>query len=131
MRRQIGAMLVGVVLVLVAGAGVLQAQSATVDIGFPFTAGGKSFPAGTYRIDGSPDGPVVLRATKPPGEIVSMMVITFLGRHDNDTFPELVFDKTASGLYLSEVWMPGLDGWLVLSTKERHQHQVLQSKPAK
>jgi hypothetical protein len=54
-----------------------------------------------------------------------MAIITMLGRHDQDADPEFVFDKINGKLVLSEVWMPGKDGLLLLATKGPHEHAVL------
>jgi hypothetical protein len=54
-----------------------------------------------------------------------MPVITRLGRHDNDTDPELIFDKVGGKFLLSELWLPDLDGFLVLNTPVDHEHRVL------
>jgi hypothetical protein len=50
---------------------------------------------------------------------------TRLGRHDRDAEPEIVFDKLGGKFLLSEVWLPGQDGYLLLTTKEQHDHAVL------
>jgi len=60
-----------------------------------------------------------------------MAVITRLGRHDKDAEPELVFDKVAGAMHLSEVWFPGQDGLLLLGTGETHEHHVLRSRVAR
>jgi hypothetical protein len=54
-----------------------------------------------------------------------MSVITTLGRHDLDKDPEFVFDKVDGKLLLSEIWVPGKDGLLVLATKGPHGHAVV------
>jgi hypothetical protein len=106
----------------VVGGAVAQAQMASVNIDFPFVAAGKSMPAGKYTVTATGNGPVLLKGAS--GQ-VTLSVITRLGRHDKDAEPELVFDKLESGLHLSEVWMPGEDGYLLLGTKETHGHTVV------
>jgi hypothetical protein len=107
------------------GVAIAQAAPVTVNIGFAFTAGGKSMPAGKYQIDiKATDGPVVLRGDANGSEVI-LSVMTRLGRHDNDQEPELVFDRLGSTLHLSEIWIPGADGYLVLGTKENHDHVIL------
>ena len=61
----------------------------------------------------------------PDRRRVLMSVITMLGRHDQDAESEFVFDKIDRKLVLSEVWMPGKDGLLLLATKGPHEHAVL------
>jgi hypothetical protein len=124
MRRTLGFLLATVVATVVVGAAIAQAQDkATVDIGFKFIAAGKAMPAGKYSIEISPAPGGRVTLTGPESVILS--VITRLGRHDNDKDPELVFDKVNGQLLLSEVWLSGTDGYLLLATKENHEHHVL------
>jgi hypothetical protein len=107
------------------GAAIAQAAPVNVNIGFAFTAGGKSMPAGKYQIDiTGPNGPVVLHGDAKDSEAI-LSVMTRLGRHDNDQEPELVFDRLGTTLHLSEIWLRGEDGYLLLGTKENHDHVVL------
>jgi len=69
----------------------------------------------------------VLQGGTADSASVVIPVITSLGRRDANKVPELVFDKLNGGLYLSEIWLPGKDGLLVLATKEAHEHQVLRA----
>ena len=115
---------IALLLLLVVGAGVSHAQSSVrTDIPFEFYAGAKVMPAGKYEIAKSDAGPVTLSG--PKNSRVVMSVLTYLGRHDFDAEPELVFDKVDGAMHLSEVWLPGQDGYLLLGTKEQHDHTVL------
>jgi hypothetical protein len=111
------------VVALIIGAGVASAQRSVAEIPFKFFAGGKAMPAGNYQIEKSAAGPVIVTGTS--AGMVTMPVLTYLGRHDTDAEIELVFDKIDGQMHLSEVWFPGQDGVLLLGTKERHDHQVL------
>jgi len=124
MRKTLGFVLAAAVAAILVGAFVAQAQDkALVNIGFKFVAAGKVMPAGKYTIEASeaPGGRVTL--TGP--DSVMLPVITRLGRHDNDKDPELVFDKVEGQLLLSEVWLTGGDGYLLLATAGPHGHHVL------
>ncbi len=97
--------------------------SMTVDIGFPFMAGNKSFPAGKYTVEIVDPNVITISAA---GERMTLEVLTRLGRRGNDTSAELVFDKVGDQSLLSEVWPAGGgDGYLVLSTKGAHTHAVV------
>ena len=103
----------------------------TAKIDFPFVAGAKQLAAGAYEFEVD-NGKVVVRSNDPKGATVAMIVITRLGRHDNDTDTELVFDKVSDKLVLSEIWLGNDDGYLVASTPGNHEHRVLGgSKPHK
>jgi hypothetical protein len=108
------------------GGAVAYAQSQTqVNIGFAFLAGGKSMPAGEYAIERRPVGGLVLRPRQAGPSSPVLTSISRLGRHDKDPFAELVFDKTEGGMQLSEIWLPGEDGYLLLATSRDHQHVVV------
>jgi len=114
---------IALLLLLVVGAGVSRAQSVRTDIPFQFYAGDKVMPAGKYEIARNAAGPITL--TGPSNARVMMSVLTYLGRHDSDAEPELIFDKIKGEMHLSEIWLPGQDGLLLLGTKEQHDHEVL------
>jgi len=98
------------------------AQPATVNIDFPFVAGGKTLPAGKYTVEMPTTDSISFFG---PGGKSVMIVLTRLGRHDTDTDLEVVFDKVGGKMLLSEVWFPNQDGYLLLATKEAHEHAVL------
>jgi hypothetical protein len=120
--------------VLAMGGGVAYAQKAAVDIDFKFVFAGKAMPAGSYTVERIPNGPIGIRSAGPggaAGALQTMPIVSRLGRHDADQMPELVFDKVGGEVHLSEVWFPGEDGYLLLGTKEQHDHQVLRGPKSK
>jgi len=115
--------------ILMSGALALAQTPTSIEIGFPFVAGGKTLAAGKYTVE-TPDINTV--SIYGPGGKSIMVVLTQLGRHDQDTDLELVFDKLDGKYHLSEVWFPERDGLLLLATKKPHEHAVLGgSKPRK
>jgi hypothetical protein len=100
-----------------------QVSRVNVTLEFPFSAAGKEMPAGRYTIEAQP-GRITIQAQSGTSGTTMMTVITRLGRHDNDAEPELVFDKVDGKFLLSEVWLPGADGYLVLATATEHDHAV-------
>ncbi len=124
MKRRATLCIAALLLAFVAIPLVASAQNAvTAVIDFTVVAGGKEMAPGKYIIDAPMDGPVVLRGAA--GSSGLMPVVTTLGRHDLDKDPELVFDKVGGKMLLSEVWLPGEDGLLVLATKGPHEHAVV------
>jgi hypothetical protein len=124
MRRQVSAVAVAFVVAFVMGGAIAHAQTVSAEITFPFAAGGKEMAAGKYSVD-VVAGNLQLRLTGPAGERMIMPVITLLGRHDKDADAEFVFDKVGGKTLLSEVWMPGLDGYLLVATSAPHDHAVV------
>jgi hypothetical protein len=99
-------------------------EKARVNIDFTFVAAGKEMPAGTYEFEVTHGG-VVLRPPNVKMSLITMPVLTRLGRHDADPDPELVFDKVLGKPHLSELWLPNEDGYLLLNTPADHEHRVL------
>ena len=116
---------VAAVVIGVAGFGTMTyAQNiARVNVDFAFVAAGKEMPAGAYEFAADP-GRIVVRAQDGKGTPIMMPVITRLGRHDADTDAELIFDKVGGKFLLSEVWLAGADGYLLLNTPVDHEHRV-------
>jgi hypothetical protein len=109
-----------------AGADARQ-KDITAKIGHPFTAGGKTLAAGSYQIVSRPTpGAGLIIRSKQGGESVQAPVITRLARTSDKepTEPKLVFDRVGDAYVLSEVWIPGEDGYLLAGTQEEHQHSV-------
>jgi hypothetical protein len=109
----------------VAGTAAHAQGAAIVKVDFAFVAAGKAMPAGAYTIEKTPVGALILRSRGAGQNSPLLAPITRLGRHDKDHFAELVFDKTDQGAQLSEIWLPGEDGYLLLATSKEHQHQVV------
>jgi hypothetical protein len=121
-------------LVVWLGAGSLRAQAAatqlTVTVAFPFTAGKATLPAGEYIVER--DNPTVIHIhnmdTKA-APLAVLMVETRLGAVPGADRPaSLVFDHVGEKYVLSEVWLPGEDGYLVSTTRGTHTHEVLKGK---
>jgi hypothetical protein len=123
MQRRVFVTVAALVAAFVMGGAMAYAQTAAAEFPFAFVAGGKEMTAGKYTVEVTTAGPVLLRGQS--GASGMMPVITTLGRHDKDSDPEFVFDKIDGKLVLSEIWMPGKDGFLVLATKGPHEHAVL------
>ena len=124
MRQTVRLLLVAAIVAVVAGAAVAQTSMTRVNIGFGFVAAGQTMPAGNYSIEVSSGGPAS-RVTMRGAKNVVLPVITRLGRHDNDKDPEVVFDKVDGKFLLSELWLAGEDGYLLLATKTEHGHFVV------
>ncbi len=123
------------VFALLVGSTLAQAQQKFVaDIGFKFVAGTRAMAPGKYNIVRQPTGEITIRdvtgkASDEAGKSGSVLLpLTSLGRREVP-HSELVFDMLPDGPHLAEVWFSGgMDGLLVLATKEPHKHQVLEVK---
>jgi hypothetical protein len=91
---------------------------------FPFQVGDKILPAGTYTIEQPSAELLVLRDAK--GDVVQMPVILRVARLSPPlTESKVIFDKFGDSYYISEIWVPDRDGFVVGATKEIHTHHVV------
>jgi len=98
-------------------------QSERVKIPYEFTFASKVLPAGmyTFSVTGT-----TLQVQSATGEALRSIIITRLGGPSEFLRDgSLVFDKTAGGRILSEVWMPGTDGILVHSNPKGYSREIL------
>ena len=104
-----------------------SANAGRVSIPFQFQAGQKTLPAGSYRITHEGSTPTVLRVSESSKkETVYVKIITRLAREDSSQGgTRLVFDSQGDQRILSEVWLPGRDGFLVYGTAGKHTHEVV------
>lgn len=113
---------------LLLAASVVYGQVATLKapIDFPFTVEGKVLPAGDYKIARTEDG-MAFRIQGTGKEGALAMIITRLGNdmREKKMNSYLIFDKVGEIYTLSEIWLPGDDGYLVGTTKEPHTHKTV------
>ena len=96
------------------------------NVPFEFTVQGKVLPAGQYQLARESGKEMIRVSGTAKGAFVVTPVITRLSPavHTIEN-AHLVFDKVGETNYLSELWVPGQDGYLLHSTKGRHEHQVV------
>jgi hypothetical protein len=89
----------------------------TFNIGFEFSAGDTTFPAGNYEL--SPGKPTQFTMTirNVDGGKTSVAHISSRLAPRNSGKAELVFDQEAGKMYLSEVHIPGTDGYYIAGPK--------------
>jgi hypothetical protein len=91
-----------------------------------FSAGGRELPAGQYTFSRDSEGKWI--TIEGPGKTsIRVPVVTRLAAqmHTTPKDAHLIFDKTSEANYLSEIWVPTEDGFLLRTTKARHQHEVV------
>jgi len=120
---------IGLAILLAAAFGLAQSQPQQVSakIPFEFTAAGKVFPAGQYNFSyNSVQRYVIVRGVDKESE-ARVILVTMLARgmHTTPSDAHVVFDKIGNNRFLSELWIPGLDGLDLLSTKEKHEHEIV------
>jgi hypothetical protein len=116
--------------------GVSHAASAQTLFDFKmasaFVASGKTLPAGNYALSVNPGGEIItLEPRDTKGSAVLLAVETRIAERKPLADPEVVFDKLNGQLLLSELLIPGEDGYLLLVTKAKHTHESLKGSRKK
>ena len=120
------AVTIGLVALLVTVLGSAHAaQAIRANIPFQFVVEGKALPAGEYDFIRSTDDQSIQVIPLKKGPSTAALVLTRMGRgiHTTPGDAHLVFDKVGETYFLSEFWVPELDGFLLHATKEHHEHR--------
>jgi hypothetical protein len=98
----------------------------TANIAFQFTAGGKMLPAGQYQFIRDANDKT-FRIAGPKGASALVPIMTRLGAaiHTSPQDSHIVFDKVGESYTLSEIWIPGQDGYMLNMMKEKHEHRTV------
>jgi hypothetical protein len=142
MKRQVLSAAVLVAAVVLAGAAPATAQEAgsmgeyiqphDATIQFPFVLSGKQMPAGKYMIDQPTSELLIFQEEAKGAPRIEARVITRLAAPSTPiSDPKLIFDKVGNTYYLSEVWFPNRDGFLLYGAKEPHTHQAVKAEKKK
>ena len=119
---------IGFTLLLAAALGLAQSShKVQAKIPHDFTAVGKVLPAGEYTFVYDAAKRVVTIRSTEKGAVGMMPIVTLLSGaiHSSPSDSHVVFDKIGNNYFLSEIWIPGIDGVSLLSTREKHEHEVL------
>ncbi len=121
--------LLGLSLLLAASVVYGQVPTLKAPIDFAFTVEGKVLPAGEYKISKTEDGNA-FRIQGEGKEGALALIITRLGgdMREKKMNSYVIFDKIGEISTLSEIWLPGDDGYLVSTTKEPHTHKTVHMK---
>jgi hypothetical protein len=121
MKRQLKTMAVILGLVVVAGAGVAQAQiigRLKSDIPFSFYVRNRLMPAGAYTIDELNPGSGLMEIRSDDGKSAAMFLTVEKQEKDTRTPSELIFHKYGDRVFLSEIVEQGeMDGAEVVKSK--------------
>ena len=82
--------------------------------------------AGKYDIEQRARNLLIFRSTKGPA--AEAPVVTRLAQPAVPLVePKIIFDKVGDKYIVSEVWLPGRDGFLLAGTKEPHTHHAVKA----
>ncbi len=122
--------IISLLTLLAVTAGYAQELPIRAKIPFQFTVSGKVLPAGQYEFLRESNDEAIRVAAEPKGQAVVALVVTRLwgGIHTTTEDAHIVFDKVGETYYLSEIWIPGVDGFVLHSTKGAHEHRTVNVK---
>ncbi len=115
-------LVVVVAALLALGIGSLSYAGVVVaDVHFPFKAAGVDLPAGKYRIETIMQDQNLEIRNLASGKAEILPLITRISPK-NPAEAALVFDKAGDQYSLSEIYIPGIDGFLLQGATENHTH---------
>jgi hypothetical protein len=127
MNHRLWLLVVAIGLVLAVGPATAYAQDTlVVNVPFPFIAAGTTHAAGEYRLKVSDSRAELTITPVVKGPATVALVMTRLSVISSpEQADRAVFDKVGNLYYLSELWLPGQDGFLFHAAKEPHTHHVV------
>ena len=103
-----------------------QGTTVTAKIPFSFSVAGNVLPAGQYDFRPNTASNVVEVVASGKPALLQGVVTRLAGAiHTTPKDAHIVFDKVGSNYTLSELWVPGNDGFLLSTTKAAHEHSVI------
>jgi hypothetical protein len=105
-----------------------QSRLTKANVPFAFNVEGKTLPAGQYEFIPDTDTGsmrVIPAAGKGPAVLTLVMTRMAESIHTTSNDSHVVFDKVGDVMTLSEVWIPGQDGFMLHLTKGKHEHRVV------
>jgi hypothetical protein len=130
MKKQIlAAVVVGVFALGLAGSLAWAAGPVSVDVPFSFIVNNKEMPAGRYEIrtEGNDESRLAIRSSQGGGTVMALVIERLADTGAKQ--PKVIFDKMQDGKsYLSEVHIPGIDGYLVGIAKGKETHVTVSGK---
>jgi hypothetical protein len=102
-------------------------HSARANIPFPFVVEKTTLPAGEYDFVVANNLESIRVVSVKSGPSAEALVITALGGeiHTTPNDSHIVFDVVGNTHFFSELWIPGMDGFLVHATKGKHTHKTI------
>jgi hypothetical protein len=104
-----------------------DAQITAADIPFSFIAEGKTYPAGSYRfVINDADRTMRIEGIKSSKDSGIVPVLTRLAARPG-SLSSVVFDAVGNDHYLSEIYLPDMDGYYFKSAPTKHTHTTIKA----
>jgi len=122
MRKIFSAFVAVTVFALGIGGTLAYSQSAVVDVPFKFKVGNSELPPGPYKIAQVDRNSNMLTVRNvATGDSAVVAFLTRLSPREGDR-SIIVFDKVGTKSFLSEVYLPGIDGYHLQGAPGKHTH---------
>jgi hypothetical protein len=123
-QRWFVAAICAVVLGLLGGTSWAAEKIMEIKVPFDFNVQGATLPSGSYTLiaDGANNDEVVLQSSS--GDVTQLPVVTRLADNGRNK-AYLVFDKDGGDRFLSEIHMPGKDGYAIQGASGTHEHMTV------
>ncbi len=116
-----------IMVVVLSGVNVF-AGDLTVNIRQPFKAGGRDFPAGHYRVTADDQNDQSIHLQNLDSKIDNEIQFTTRLAPREGQWGAVVFDKLNNELYLSEIYIVGMDGYFFQGMPGKHRHMVIKEE---
>jgi hypothetical protein len=108
-----------------------QVPMVRAKIPFSFSVAGNVVPAGQYEFTVGATGAVNVTGEGKPPVLVAVITRVSGAIHTSPKDAHVVFDKVGSNYALSELWIPGSDGYILATTRAAHEHSVVDAPMTK
>jgi hypothetical protein len=102
-----------------------QQQSLRANIPFAFTVGSKQLPAGDYQFTTNTNDRNVRVSSNKDSALAVILTRMAAGIHTTTEDAHVVFDKLGDQYFLAEIWIPGVDGFDLHNTTQKHEHRII------
>lgn len=129
MRKGIHSTILLLSLMIVWAGSYAYAGTLTVNIRHPFITGGKSLPAGHYRINAEDNKDQFLNIQNLNMEtsFLEMQFDRRISPRDGEN-GSVGFDKVGNELYLARIYIIGMDGFYFKGAPGKHKHLVVKQE---
>ena len=127
MKKYTLALLVFLVSLPILGTAQITPPGVIADIPFSFMVAGKSLPAGSYSFSENAATDTITVMSMTGKQSLMPPILTRLSPRSGDE-AQVVFDVVGTDHYLSEIFMPGLDGFGLKGAPAKHTHTIIKGK---
>jgi hypothetical protein len=127
MKKYTLALLVFLFSLPILGTAQISPPGVNADIPFSFMVAGKTLPAGSYSFSENAATETITVMSISGKQSFMSPIMTRLSPRSGDE-AQIVFDVVGTDHYLSEVFMPGLDGFGLKGAPGKHTHMSVKGK---